>query len=322
MSNTSRLLNITKRIQKIYGKLYAIEKNSVIDDDYISRILNIGDTNVSEEYFDLLGLLEILLKKEDEIYGNLTYNEIYFLTEYLLLAQKNSKKNDKKELDSFNELATNVDLMYTRMTIRIDIYLKMRGIGDINWYQKLHRGLYLNENNDPSKESDFYYFLITSSCNIINYIKSIAYDINVDEITLLNKYINSFVDPFAESTLVKNNFKINYDYDYILKIADYNNEFMTYKEASRVYFQNKLRSFVIDVMWGKITDIDDSFIENLTSLESFLEIINNDVRESIYMMSVDLYRMSGNTPNICTENFFDLFKDEELDNNQEYKIEY
>lgn len=291
MGNNPKLFEITKRIKSLYGQLYNMDKNN----------------QLNENYYSLLEILKDLLVKEDEIYQNLTNEDIIFLYEYILMRQENPQKGFGTFSTDFIKYVADNDLIYDRINIRLGIYLRMRELGDINWYKNIYRGIYLNDNIDKSKEHDFYYFLIQSSWAVINYIKNVKSEYYTDENMLLAKYVDSFIDPFSESVLAKNKFKLDDDYSYILNTIDLIKELSSYMDASIIYYENSFINFEKDVMYGNITEVNEYFIDMLIGIESFLEIVNDNIREKILTESVDSYRMAKTIPNECTIMYFDLF---------------
>lgn len=300
MGNLPKLFDITKKIKNIYSRLYELEKSNKVD----------------LEYYSVLEILQDVLIKEDKIYKCLTEKDANYFVNYYMLRNIYPEKGYGVNSLDFKKIVDDNDLDYDRIAIRIGIYTDLSQLGDNNWYQKLCKGVYLTDNTDVSKETDYYYYLIYSSYSIVNFFKNTISDEYYEDDTFLNRYITSFINPFTESFLVKSNFKIDNNYDYILKINNYNNKFDSYKNAAIVYYENHLRNFVENVMYGKIKELDAYFIDKLIELSSFIEIIDTEMREYIYLKSVDLYRMAKTEPNICTNYYFDLFSTLEFVNDE------
>lgn len=262
-----------------------------------------------------------MLIKEDKIYDRLTENYINSFMEYYIMRSQYPRKNNISISLDFNKMIDDNDLFYDRIAIRLGIYSGLDQLGDNNWYQKLSRGIYLTDNTDVDKEIDYYYYFIYSSWCVVNYIKNTTNDEYFDDYSFLNRYTSSFIDPFTESILVKNNFKINENYDYVLKINNYNNKFSSYKTAAIIYYENNLKNFVQSILYGSITEINAYFIDMIIGVESFLELIDDELREHIYMESINIYRMARTQSNPCTNCFFELFSTFDFIN-KENKKEY
>lgn len=294
MNNILKIYDVTDKIKRVYSKLFYLDKKK----------------QLGEEYNCLLEVLKEILIKEDQLYKDLTSKDIMIMFEQIKSKIKNNKEKVHKNTYIFDKTADNYDLIIERIKIRLSIYVEMYNLGDNDWYKNIYNGLYLTDNTDISKENKYYYYFIYSSWSIINYKKNTTSNYYQPRYLFLNKYINSFLDPFSETVLVRNNFKMDNDYKSILKLNSYNSQFIAYMDAAQVFYEINIKNFVNNVLYGKIKEFDTYFVDLLIGTSSFLEIINEDMREQIYMECVNTYRMSGTTSNICTEYLFELFNHE------------
>lgn len=284
MGNALSLFKITDRIKKVYEKLYELELTNEKNDNF----------------YILIEHLKKLLLAEDEIYKKLTYDDIVFIDEYISMCTNDNEIEHEFLMTKYEYLE--------RISSRIAMYFGLSELDDDNWYLNLKRGIYLSNAKNLEDYHYSYYYLIYSSWNIINFINSYS-SFEEDIVKLKVKYSNMYHVPFVENFMLGNNFEIydDYDYGYILKIIDFHKYKSDYMNVSADFYERTFKDFVDDTLLGKIKDCDDYFVDRLIGLDSFLELVNDEVYDNLYEDSCKVVEQYNVEMNDCLDSYFGLF---------------
>ena len=292
MIKNKEIIEITKKITNIYNYLFNLEFNNKLDD----------------EYYNCLPLLKDLLNKENELYSELSENELICLEQY---SSQDSMDFDDilitgiKNLDNGKLLLDRI-IMKERIKSRLAVYQYVNIFEDNNWYNNIYNGVYLSKNNKDEDQELVKYIYIQSLYTTLSYINVIN-NLETTDITLAWKYLFIYIEPFIEKYVIDNNFKISSNGEYIIRLSSIVNKNEEYVTSAKEIFYEYLVDICEEILEDKFKRINDFFMLNITCIKSFLSILSEDDRRELVNYSNDKLKENGYPESVCIDTYFNLF---------------